>query len=93
MKKPPSSGPATEASPKTAPIRPMNRPRRRGGTMSAMIACTPIMSPPPPMPWTARKAMSWSIVRDQPASAEPTTNTTIANWKTGLRPKRSPSLP
>lgn len=61
--------------------------------MSAMIAWTPIMSPPPPIPWTARKAMSSSMVRDQPARAEPMTKTTMANWKTPLRPKRSPSFP
>lgn len=61
--------------------------------MSAMIAWTPIMRPPPPMPWRARKAISSSMVRDQPASAEPMMNTTMANWKTPLRPKRSPSLP
>ncbi len=54
--------------------------------MSAMIACTPIMSPPAPTPWSARKAINWSMVRDHPASAEPITKTTIANWKTPLRP-------
>jgi hypothetical protein len=86
VKNPPSSGPATEASPKAAPISPMKRPRSRGGTMSAMIACTPIMSPPAPRPWTARKAISSFMVRDQPARAEPTTKTTMANWKTPLRP-------
>ncbi|GGT56942.1 hypothetical protein GCM10014713_58380 [Streptomyces purpureus] len=29
--------------------------------------------------------MNWSVVRDQPASAEPATKTTTANWKTPLR--------
>lgn len=65
MKKPPSNGPATEASPKAAPMSPMKRPRSRGGTTSAMIAWTPIISPPPPTPWRARKAISSSMVRDQ----------------------------
>lgn len=46
-----------------------------------------------PTPWTARKAISWSMVRARPASADPTTKTTMANWKTPLRPKRSPHLP
>lgn len=54
--------------------------------MSAMIACTPIMRPPAPMPWTARKAINWSMVRARPASAEPMTKTAMANWKTPLRP-------
>lgn len=61
--------------------------------MSAMIACTPIMRPPAPMPWIARKAISWSMLWARPEHAEPATKTTIANWKTPLRPKRSPSLP
>jgi hypothetical protein len=30
---------------------------------------------------------------DVPASIEPTTNTTMANWNSGLRPYRSPTLP
>lgn len=37
--------------------------------------------------------MSSFMVRDQPTSAEPMMKTTMANWKTLLRPKRSPSLP
>lgn len=61
--------------------------------MSAMIACTPIMSPPAPMPCTARNAMSWSMDWARPESAEPMTKTPIANWNTLLRPRRSPSLP
>ncbi len=62
--------------------------------MSAMIACTPIMRPPAPTPWIARKAISWSMLSGASrARRRPATKTTIANWKTPLRPKRSPSLP
>lgn len=94
MKKPPSSGPATEASPNAAPMSPMKRARSRAGTMSAMMAWTPIMSP------AGADALDGAegdeLVHGagpKPASAEPMTKTTIANWKTPLRPKRSPSLP
>ena len=34
---PPASGPATEVTPKTAPMRPWYLPRCRGGMMSPMI--------------------------------------------------------
>ena len=58
VKKPPSSGPATAEIPKTAPIGPMYLPRSEAGTMSAMIACDRIISPPPPRPCTPRHATS-----------------------------------
>ena len=34
-------------------------------------------SPPPPMPWTARATISWSIVCARPHATDPTANTRI----------------
>ena len=39
----------------------------------------PIIRPPAPMPWIARKAASWYIESARPQSIEPTTKTPIAN--------------
>jgi hypothetical protein len=71
----------------------MYRPRRRGGMMSARIACAPTISPPAPSPCSARKAISWIIDCERPDSIEPTRKITIAAMKTGLRPIMSPSFP
>ena len=61
--------------------------------MSAMIACAPTISPPAPMPCSARNAISSPIERLSPASIEPARKIRIAARKTGLRPYMSPSLP
>ena len=61
--------------------------------MSAMIACAPTISPPAPMPWRARKPISWPIDWLRPASIEPARKIRIAARKTGLRPIMSPSFP
>ena len=58
-----------------------------------MMACDPTISPPAPMPWIARQAISSSIDCDSPESIEPTRKITIASWKKLFRPNRSPSLP
>ena len=61
--------------------------------MSPMIACAPTISPPAPIPCTARKAISSSIVWLNPESIEPARKIRIAARNTGLRPIMSPSLP
>src|SRR5687768_11823048 len=70
-RKPPRSRPATEATANTDPMRPMYRPRARGGTMSAMMACAPTISPPAPIPCTARKPMSSHLEGREDAWREP----------------------
>ena len=92
-KKPPISGPITLVTPKTAPKKPWYRPRSRGGTTSPTMVWAPTMSPPPPMPCSARKMISSVIVWDSPASTDPIRKMTIAAWKNIFRPYRSPSLP
>ena len=93
MKIPPSNGPSTVVTPKTAPSIPWYRPRSRSGMTSPISAVAVTVSPPAPSPWIARAAISHSIDCAAPLSAEPITNTTIDTWKTILRPNRSPSLP
>jgi len=61
--------------------------------MSAMIACAPTISPPAPMPCSARNAISSPIDWLRPDSIEPARKMTMAARKTGLRPYMSPSLP
>ena len=50
------------------------------------MVMAPIMRPPPPRPWMARKAMSSIIDVLSPASAEPIRKITIAAWKKDFRP-------
>ncbi len=83
----------TDATPKTAPNAPWYLPRCLAGTMSPTIAWVSTSRPPPPMPWTARKAMSSPMFRAWPHRAEPIRKITIAPRKRYLRPYWSPSLP
>ena len=83
----------TLATPNTAPNAPWYFPRSRGGTMSPTIAWASTSRPPPPMPWSARNAISSVMLRDSPDSAEPTRKMTIAAMNRYFRPYWSPSLP
>ena len=85
-KKPPSSGPITVETPKTAPKKPWYFPRSRGGTTSPITAIVVTIKPPPPIPWSARKAISCAMVCASPQSTEPTRKITIAVWSTIFRP-------
>ncbi len=58
-----------------------------------MIVKAMASSPPAPMPWMPRNAMSSLMFWLRPARAEPTRKTTMANWKMPLRPNWSDSLP
>jgi hypothetical protein len=84
--KPPIAGPMIDDAAKTAPIRPCQRPRSRGGTMLPITASESGKRPPAPMPCTARKTTSWVIVVARPQRAEPSRKTTIAKRKRFLRP-------
>jgi hypothetical protein len=57
------------------------------------MVCAPTFRPPPPNPWTARKAISSIIVCANPDNAEPIRKMTIAAWKNAFRPYMSPSFP
>ena len=58
---PPTAGPMIDAAAKTAPIRPCQRPRSRGGTMLPITASESGNRPPAPIPWIARKTTSCVI--------------------------------
>ena len=93
MNSPPSSGPITVVTPKTAPSAPWYLPRSRSGTTSAISAVAVTIRPPAPIPCTARQPTSQLMV---PASAhitEAPTKMPALSWKTSLRPNRSPNLP
>ena len=90
---PPSTGPTTLDRPNTAPITPMYLPRSRTGTMSAIMACDKIMSPPPPRPCTTRAIISQVILVANPPITDPMRNTVSAPRKSVFRPIMSPNLP
>lgn len=73
---PPASGPATDVTPKTAPIRPWYLPRCRGGMMSPMMVCDRGMIVPMPSPWMARAATRTQKPWARPATSEPSMKTT-----------------
>ena len=84
--KPPTAGPMIDEAANTAPIRPCQRPRSRGGTMFPITASDSGNRPPAPMPWIARKTTSCVIDVARPQSAEPSRKTTIAKRNRFLRP-------
>ena len=61
--------------------------------MSPMTARVVTISPPPPRPWSARKAISSVMFWLSPHNADPTRKITIAVCSSRLRPYWSPSLP
>jgi hypothetical protein len=54
--------------------------------MSPTTAIVVTISPPAPIPWSARKAMSSPMFCAIPHRAEPTRKMTIADWRTIFRP-------
>jgi hypothetical protein len=48
---------------------------------------------PAPMPWTTRNAIRLPMLQATPQSSDPTTKSVTPTSITGLRPKRSASLP
>jgi hypothetical protein len=74
------------ATPQTAPKTPWMRARSAGLKMSPMIVIATGCSPPAPTPWTARNAMSWSIVCERPLAIEPARKAAIPTSMMGLRP-------
>jgi hypothetical protein len=93
VRNPPTSGPMTNARPKTAPKRPWYLPRSAGVNMSPITASATGKSEPAPMPWSPRKKISIPMFWLRPESADPRRKITMPVMKTGLRPKRSESLP
>ena len=60
---------------------------------SPMSAVAVTVSPPAPIPCSARQTISIVIEPARPDRADPTMKITMLIWNTRLRPNRSPSLP
>jgi len=104
VRRPPSGGPKAAASPKTAPTSPAQRLLSLGGKSQASVANAAANSPPPPMPCTARPAISHQKAPDKPCASppppgvsphqtEPITYSPNAPTTTGLRGSISTNRP
>ena len=93
MRRPPSVGPRTVASPATAPQMPSAVPRRCGGNVAMMMAIVCGISAAAPRPWTRRAAISWPGVWATPQARLATVNSATPTMKTLRWPRRSPSRP
>ncbi len=69
--KPPTNGPTILPSPKTPMISPIQRPRSRGEKISPMVVTPSAIIAPPPIPVTARAAISSPMFWESPEKAEP----------------------
>ena len=90
---PPVSGPSTEPTPKTAPVRPCQRPRSDGGTRSPITAIASGIRAPAPSPCTARARISCVIELAVPPMTAPVMKIRIPATKNGRRPWMSDSRP
>ena len=88
---PPMTGPSAAPRPTMAPQRPSARPRRCGGVTLAMRVRVSGMTIAAPMPWTARAAISVSMLGASAAAALAAVNTVTPMISRRRRPNRSPS--
>ena len=72
--------------PNTAPSAPWYLPRSRSGMTSPINAVAVTASPPPPMPCTARNAISVVMFCESPQKNEPTMKINTLSWNTRFRP-------
>jgi hypothetical protein len=82
VKAPPRSGPATDATPKTAPKKPWKSGRLWRGTLFKRIEIAPVKIPEEPKPAIARPMMRAMELGAAPQRAEPTSNKKIPVRKT-----------
>src|SRR5205814_8790218 len=90
---PPTSGPTMLPRPKTLMIRPIHRPRSLGEKISPTEVAPSAIMAPPPIPVTARAAISALMFWEKPDTAEPSRNRIRPEEKKGPRPKRAERLP
>ncbi|MDQ0649137.1 hypothetical protein QFZ53_003333 [Microbacterium natoriense] len=93
VRSPPSSGPPIVPRAMMPPTTPMYLPRSRGEMMRATAIMTSDMSPPTPMPWITRTAISMLVSVEKPAITVPTVKMTSESCTRILRSTRSASLP
>lgn len=84
MKTPPTNGPATEATPKTAPIKPMYMGLFESGAAYIMRIMAPLNSPPAPRPAIALPQMKATEFGAAPHRADPTSKTKTREMKIHL---------
>ncbi len=88
---PPTTGPATTASPVIPPNRPSAWPRRSGGNAAVSNASATGATIAAPAPWTARAAIRKPTSVDSAHAAEAETNKPSPIANSLRRPNRSPS--
>ena len=81
---PPSKGPATEATPNTAPLKPIYKGLFSSGTVCIIKITDPAVIPAEPIPAIARPNMKAVELGAAPQTAEPTSKRKIADKKTSL---------
>lgn len=87
VKTPPSSGPTTEAVPKTAPMRPVKAGRFAGSTEKAMMVYAPDAIPAPPAPAMARPTIKVVLFLATPQMREPSSKMKMLIKKLSLSGK------
>ncbi len=90
---PPRNGPTAADTPPRPDQRPTAAERSSGWNTAWSIASEPGVSSAPPMPCTARAAISTSMVGAAAQAADAAANQTTPSRKIRRRPYRSPSAP
>ena len=88
---PPTSGPIATASPLIPPQAPSTSPRRSAGTAALRMVSVRGVTIAPPRPWSARAAISTSMLGASAAAAEAPVKIASPITNIRRRPKRSPS--
>jgi len=78
VKTPPSNGPATDAMPKTAPMRPKYSGLFSSGAANNIKVIEPVNKPDAPIPAIARPQINPTEFGAAPQIAEPTSKTTMS---------------
>ena len=90
---PPRNGPIAPATPPSPDQAPMARGRSSAANVDWMMASEPGVSSAPPMPCSARAAISTPMLGARPHSADESANQVTPMRNTRRRPNRSPSAP
>ena len=90
---PPSAGPTSVETPKTAPKKPWYLPRSDGAKMSPITANATGNNAPAPRPWMPRNRMNCHISPEMLHRIEPSRKTLTPITKMIRRPKMSDSFP
>ena len=93
ISQPPRIGPKAAAMDDQAAQMPIARPRSALGKLPEISARLLGTKSAPPMPWTARAAISSPGPAARPHHSEAAANTAVPSANTRRRPKRSPAAP